>query len=162
MSTYCTLPDNVEFICTCFKNSQNREALPSYFGCFAASTNEFDIFRQCTCIVFILQLNFIRGKVVKFTQKIWNHDFRYHLYNADASKNLKTGYLYPDFGVAHNAYGYQEIYMYSRRIKADVYLFMNRKCTDLAVSKVRKNKFDIFWQCTLLYINYVTFHRMSM
>ena len=24
---------------------------------------------------------------------------------------------------------------------------MYRKCTDLAVSKARTNKFDIFWQC---------------
>ena len=65
----CTLPKNIKFICTGFRNSQKREALPIDFGCFAASTNEFDIFRQCTCIVFILQLNFIHGKVVKFTQK---------------------------------------------------------------------------------------------
>ena len=35
-------------MCTVFRNSQKREALPSDFGCFAASTNEFDIFRQCT------------------------------------------------------------------------------------------------------------------
>ena len=62
------IAEEYQFMCTGFRNSQKREALPSDFGCFAASTNEFDIFRQCTCIVFILQLNFFRGKVVKFTQ----------------------------------------------------------------------------------------------
>ena len=38
--------------------SQKREVRSSDSDCFAASTNEFDIFRQCTCIVFILQFIF--------------------------------------------------------------------------------------------------------
>jgi hypothetical protein len=35
------------------------------------------------------------------------------IYTVDARKHPKTGYLYPDSGVAHNAYGYQEIYIYN-------------------------------------------------
>jgi len=53
-----TLSENTKFICTSVSKS-DRKAFLSYF---AASANEFDIFRQWTYIVFILKYHKIKKK----------------------------------------------------------------------------------------------------
>jgi len=46
-----TFPVNMKLICSSVRNTKKSE----FLACLAASTNTFNIYRQCTYIVFILQ-----------------------------------------------------------------------------------------------------------
>ena len=75
-----------------------------FFTSFAASTNQFDIFRQCTCIVFILQLLNSNKRTILFLKLLNRSNISAVLKNVDEHIFKDTSQLVFEFNISARSY----------------------------------------------------------